>query len=208
MVVSLFIGLGPRRDVTERDLWEEIDRLVPVRGIRMRDTCAFVDVENIDDAHYVQRKLNNVFVRDSRLSVQLSKTARHEGGDRRDNVDRRRGDDRRGDDRRGDDRRDSYRRDDPRDIRGDDYDRRRGGDDRRDRRDDPRDRSPVRRDDKRESYRRGDRRDRSPDRYDERVEKHPRTERRRSPEYIPPPMTGGCSRSPSPSRSPPRAPSH
>lgn len=228
MVVSVFIGLGPRRDVQERDLWEEVDRLVPVRSIRMRGTCAFVDVDNLDDAHYVQRKLNGIFIGESRLSVQLSN--RDSGADR--TTDRRddRRDERRPYERRPDNRRDDRRPDD-----------RRPFDDRQpqaypqsdryaprydDRRDDRRSYDDRRPDERRrpDDYRRGDRRDRSPDRYDDRIDKRTRTEGsldRREPspsQFIPPPMTGGKSRSPShspvrqdqpaPAKSPARAPSH
>eukprot|EP00758_Cryptobia_borreli_P016299 Tbor_TRINITY_DN6098_c2_g2::TRINITY_DN6098_c2_g2_i3::g.10405::m.10405 len=153
MPFSLFIGLGPRREVTEDDIYNAVSRITRVLAIRMKGACAFCDVASMSDADRVVEKLDGIMIRETRLTVQLShrntrgghrrgeRRIREDSRDRRRDVSRNRYD--RRDRRRDDSREKRRRREDSRDR----YDRRdRRRDDSRDRRDRRRDDSRDRRD--------------------------------------------------------------
>jgi RNA recognition motif-containing protein len=91
--VSLFIGLGPQGgSVSEEELKEKLEEAAPVKAIRRRGECAFVDVANSSDAERMISQLRGAMLGACRLSVQYSKDnknmdARKRGRD--DDFDRR-----------------------------------------------------------------------------------------------------------------------
>lgn len=138
---SLFVGLGPAgRSVTEDELRSKLEEAAPVKGIRHRGECAFVDVDSVADAERIISTLRGTMIGQCRLSVQFSKDSRRGGGGGGDDRKRGREDSR--------DRRDR-RRDDSRDRRD-----RRRSDSRDRRRDDSRERRERRRSDSRDRRRR------------------------------------------------------
>lgn len=175
--VSVFLGLGPRGDITEQILKERIEEVCQLVSLRMRERFAFADCASMADAEALVQKLNGVRINSSTLTVQISKRddPRRNDRDRRDDRrdDRYRRDDRdRRDDRRDDRRVDRHgRRDRSRSRRRDDSRDRRRRDDSRDRRrrDDSRDKRHRHEDRDGRRDRRRDDRERRDDRTHEAV---------------------------------------
>eukprot|EP00331_Platyophrya_macrostoma_P000639 CAMPEP_0176406104 /NCGR_PEP_ID=MMETSP0127-20121128/692_1 /TAXON_ID=938130 /ORGANISM="Platyophrya macrostoma, Strain WH" /LENGTH=233 /DNA_ID=CAMNT_0017785205 /DNA_START=35 /DNA_END=738 /DNA_ORIENTATION=+ len=79
---SLFVGLGPKgRSVTEDELRSKLEEAAPVKGVRHRGECAFVDVASPADADRIMQMMRGAMLGECRLSVQLSKENRG-GNDR------------------------------------------------------------------------------------------------------------------------------
>lgn len=104
----LFVGLGPNGlRITDDELKERLNAVCPVRFIRRKEQCAFVEVESRGEAENLIEQLNSKYIGDSRLSVQYSRKREREedirSGRRGDALDRRAGGGvgRRGDDRYG-----------------------------------------------------------------------------------------------------------
>ena len=70
---GIFIGLGPRGDITEDDLKARIEQVAPIKALRMRGQCAFLDCETEEDARKVIESLDQQTINTSRLSVQYSR---------------------------------------------------------------------------------------------------------------------------------------
>jgi hypothetical protein len=80
---TLFIGLGPRGDVTEEVLQEKLDQICPTK-LRFRGACAFCDVAE-SDAERLIKALNGTYVKGTKLAVKLSQdeVVAERDGDRR-----------------------------------------------------------------------------------------------------------------------------
>jgi hypothetical protein len=72
--VSLYFGLGPRREIGEDDLKRRIEEVCRVVDMRFRGTCAFVDVASQGDASRCVAVLNGSMIGDSRLNVQMARS--------------------------------------------------------------------------------------------------------------------------------------
>ena len=77
---GIFIGLGPKGDVTEDDLKARIEEVAPIKALRMRGQCAFLDCETDQDARKVIESLDQQYINSSRLSVQYSRQNQDRSG--------------------------------------------------------------------------------------------------------------------------------
>lgn len=101
----LFIGLGPTgATITDDQILQCLQSVCPVKMVRRKEQCAFVEVESREHATQLIERMNNVHIHEARLSVQLSRESQSQGGRKRgrhDSRDRHPYGDRRGGDRRG-----------------------------------------------------------------------------------------------------------
>lgn len=76
---SLFVGLGPRGDVSEAELRKAIEAVCPVVDVRIRGSCAFVDVATEEEGQRVIDKCSGTTINASRLSIQWSHSGKGSG---------------------------------------------------------------------------------------------------------------------------------
>lgn len=69
---TLFIGLGPRNEVSEADLLAKLDEVDKIDALRMRGECAFCDVASTAIGDGIIRSLHGVFIKSTKLNVQWS----------------------------------------------------------------------------------------------------------------------------------------
>lgn len=80
----LFIGLGPSgTNITDDQILQRLQEVCPVKMIRRKEQCAFVEVESRENAVALIEKMNNVYLQDARLSVQLSRDSQNHNGRKR-----------------------------------------------------------------------------------------------------------------------------
>lgn len=83
---TLFLGLGPRGDISEKQLLDKLEQIGPVEKLRYRSTCAFCDVAR-DVGEKVIKNLNATFIGSTKISVNWEESRPiHNGGVGRDGV--------------------------------------------------------------------------------------------------------------------------
>eukprot|EP00672_Neobodo_designis_P026000 CAMPEP_0174851722 /NCGR_PEP_ID=MMETSP1114-20130205/23555_1 /TAXON_ID=312471 /ORGANISM="Neobodo designis, Strain CCAP 1951/1" /LENGTH=101 /DNA_ID=CAMNT_0016086277 /DNA_START=35 /DNA_END=337 /DNA_ORIENTATION=- len=68
---TVFIGLGPRGEITEQMLRDRIEQVCDAT-IRYRGACAYCDLPTHDDVTRVIKALNGVYIGNSKVVVKLA----------------------------------------------------------------------------------------------------------------------------------------